>query len=808
MGPVLEYAAAKPLIIHAIANFMLGGSSRLVMDLVEHLADQYSHEVITRLAPDPPVHTGVRVHEYVWDSPIEQIVEHFKKTNPILIHVHYWGANDAFWYEKIFRAAEMAQIGVVENINTPVAPHVSPQVLRYVYVSRFVWETFGHQDQRGVVVYPGSDFALFRRNPDREFAEQCIGMVYRLETDKLDEASIEPFIRVVQRRPTTQVLIVGGGSLLAVFQAAVRQAGVERNFTFTGYVSYKELPALYEKMSIFVAPVWQESFGQVSPFAMIQSLPVVGYAVGALPEIIANADLLAPPGHAEKLADIILGLLDDQARRIAIGKQNCERAERLFALPAMLAAYDKIYAQAISDDLMRHIPVFAAPQGKRIAFFVHCFFPDHFHGTETYTLNLAQQVKHMGYEPVVVTAVFDGEPRRDRLVTYYEYEGIPVVCLDKNRSPVGNLHDTYDQATLLDVYCSLLQHVRPDIVHVTHLVNHTGALLRACRKLNVPTVATFTDFYAICLNGKLQTTDGTLCTGPDKWRTNCLRCMYGEYNKQGRTGSIAVDSAMMLQDPGMARALRNKLGLLPRRQRQDHEELFAVIRRPDILAECYTGVRAAIVPTTFTQKIYERNGPHIPLQLIHFGVDTIAKEPVNRDAGGPIRLGYIGQLDYHKGVDLLIEAFRRLPDGVASLHIYGAEEQAPEYSRQLRQQAFGHAVSFCGTFPSADLPEVMATLDFLVIPSRWYENSPLILLSALACHTPVIISNVEGMTEFVQAGVNSFIFAMNDVAALENILRHIAQNPALAQTMAAQTAYERDYMQMARDTVAIYEKYC
>ena len=62
---------------------------------------------------------------------------------------------------------------------------------------------------------------------------------------------------------------------------------VFKNFIFTGYVVMKNY-SFYEKMSIFVAPVWKESFGQVSSFAMNMYLPVTGFAIGALPSIIDN----------------------------------------------------------------------------------------------------------------------------------------------------------------------------------------------------------------------------------------------------------------------------------------------------------------------------------------------------------------------------------------------------------------------------------------------------------------------------------------------------------------------------------------
>lgn len=64
----------------------------------------------------------------------------------------------------------------------------------------------------------------------------------------------------------------------------------------------------------------------------------------------------------------------------------------------------------------------------------------------------------------------------------------------------------------------------PDLVHVTHLINHTAALLEVTQQLGIPTYATFTDFFGFCLNNKLEGADGSLCAGPSVSRTNCVAC--------------------------------------------------------------------------------------------------------------------------------------------------------------------------------------------------------------------------------------------------------------------------------------------
>lgn len=332
-------------IVHVIANFMTGGSSRLVVDLVEGLGSTYRQAVLTSFNPDPPAYVGVEIEECRFPDSSKPFEEYFRRVQPNIVHVHYWGDCDEAWYAKAIEAARLLDLPVVENINTPIEPYKSEAVVKYVYVSDYVRSVFGEVDSRHVTVYPGSDFKLFTRKKDDHAPDDCVGMVYRLERDKLNEEAILPFIRIVQMRPQTRILIVGGGSLLEPFRAAAQAAGVVDNFEFTDYVSYDALPDLYRRMSLFVAPVWKESFGQVSPFAMSMKVPVIGYDVGAIGEIIGNPELVAPAADAESLARIAVRLLNAPEQRRAIGETQKKRAEDRFSVQAMIDHYAQHYAE-------------------------------------------------------------------------------------------------------------------------------------------------------------------------------------------------------------------------------------------------------------------------------------------------------------------------------------------------------------------------------------------------------------------------------------------------------------------------------
>ena len=98
---------------------------------------------------------------------------------------------------------------------------------------------------------------------------------------------------------------------------------------------------------VFVAPVWKESFGQVSPFAMSMGMPVAGYNIGALNEIIDDSSLLAASEDSDQLSDILVGLLDDYDRCVKIGKRNQRRAHELFGVQQMVDDYYKLYNELL-----------------------------------------------------------------------------------------------------------------------------------------------------------------------------------------------------------------------------------------------------------------------------------------------------------------------------------------------------------------------------------------------------------------------------------------------------------------------------
>ncbi len=342
-----ELLPERKKVLHFIENFYTGGSSRLIIDIIEHYGHQYDHKIFTMAyrGADEFLDVDVTVID-IEDK--KKVLELIKEYSPDIIHTHIW---EGEWYHKVFSLLEeVTGSKMIENINTPIEPIIKNFIDKYVFVSHYVLEKFHDgNDEKSMVIYPGSNFDLFTRKLEGDYlAEDTIGMVYRLGYDKLNQYSIDVFIKTVQKRPQTKAIIVGGGPQYEYYLNKVKNAGVMESFTFTGYVPYMELPSWYQKFTVFVAPVWKESFGQVSPFAMSMGMPVVGYDIGAINEIISNESLLAPADDSDRLSDILVDLLNDYSRCKEIGHFNQERAWRNFGVKTMVDEYANLY-----DELTR-----------------------------------------------------------------------------------------------------------------------------------------------------------------------------------------------------------------------------------------------------------------------------------------------------------------------------------------------------------------------------------------------------------------------------------------------------------------------
>lgn len=340
--PFKPYTHDRPRVLHAIANLHVGGSTQLIFDLCRDLGARYDMRIITGALPPEGTHKGVKVTHVPHGAASRHMQRVVAAHRPDILHLHYWGEGDTTWYEAVLQAGKALGLTIVQNVNTPVAPIRDPAVAFTIFVSHYVHETFGAGIEPSAVIHPGIELGRFEApHSFDDDALRSIGMVYRLAQDKLRPDSIDVLIDVCKSRPDIRAVVVGGGPLFDSYVARTVAAGVRDNFLFTGQIPYDRLPDHYRLFRLFVAPVWQESFGQVVPFAMSMGSAVAGNRVGALPEILGGPDTLG--ASPKETAKRIVELLDHPDRIVALGERNRARAREAFDVHHMTAAYGEIY---------------------------------------------------------------------------------------------------------------------------------------------------------------------------------------------------------------------------------------------------------------------------------------------------------------------------------------------------------------------------------------------------------------------------------------------------------------------------------
>lgn len=214
--------------------------------------------------------------------------------------------------------------------------------------------------------------------------------------------------------------------------------------------------------------------------------------------------------------------------------------------------------------------------------------------------------------------------------------------------------------------------------------------------------------------------------------------------------------------------------------------LRQIERRLAAVQETLAAVDLFIAPSRFLRERFIEFG--IPPEKILYkdnGFDLAPFLAVQRRPRPerPVVFAYIGTLVEHKGVHVLVEAFNHIDPTAAELRIYGDPEIFPQYTARLRALATHPRLSFVGGFDNRDVARVLAEVDALVVPSLWFENSPLTIHEALLAGVPVIASNLGGMAEYVEHGRTGLLFRTGDVEDLRDQLEWFIRRPSAFATM-------------------------
>jgi len=128
------------------------------------------------------------------------------------------------------------------------------------------------------------------------------------------------------------------------------------------------------------------------------------------------------------------------------------------------------------------------------------------------------------------------------------------------------------------------------------------------------------------------------------------------------------------------------------------------------------------------------------------------------------RLGAIGRLTRQKGFDLLIKALAKLPKAIHwQCSIAGSGPQAGYLNDLITKFGLNNQIKLVGL--QTDVPKFLASLDLLIVPSRW-EGLGLVILEAGAAGVPVVASQIDGIVEIISQRHNGYLVEAGSVNQL------------------------------------------
>lgn len=274
----------------------------------------------------------------------------------------------------------------------------------------------------------------------------------------------------------------------------------------------------------------------------------------------------------------------------------------------------------------------------------------------------------------------------------------------------------------------LLKQLKPDIIHFHHVAHIGIYALRAAdryRKMAAkPVKIAFTlhEYMYICANnGQMITADrNALCFGAAP--AKCSVCV-----------------------------------------KRTPEDLYM---REAVFRSCLGLVDHFISPSHFLKKRYADWGLTQPITMIENGQTAVTKMAPRTLEKGEVRRNftYIGQINQFKGLDVLLEAVAVMPRALRkkiaiNVHGSGLENQREEFRNKVQNLlASLDNVTFHGRYSSDELPGILKNSDTVVMPSIWWENSPLVIQESFKYGRPMLVSNIGGMAEKVRDGIDGLHF--------------------------------------------------
>ena len=371
---------------HVITRLTMGGSSEnTVLTIADLERAGYASTLVLGPESEPPVVDDARrrgcrivevatlgreVHPLRDLASVGQLWRRFRQARPGIVHTHtskagfvgrlaarlagvpviihqphghifygYWGARKTALFVMLERVAARWTDTIVTLTPTEVEEHLARGI--------------GRRAQFAVVPSGVPTAALRDAAPARESARARLGLgsdafviagVGRLVPIKGFDLLVTALAELARGVPDAHVLLIGDGEERVALESHAAALGVADRLHITGATT--EVMDALAAADVLAAPSRNEGMGRVLVEAMVLGLPVVGTAVGGIPDVIVKeCGRLVPPDDAPALAAALTELGIDHPLRAKLGAAARPRAEAFstgVAAAAMRAIYDRL----------------------------------------------------------------------------------------------------------------------------------------------------------------------------------------------------------------------------------------------------------------------------------------------------------------------------------------------------------------------------------------------------------------------------------------------------------------------------------
>lgn len=200
------------------------------------------------------------------------------------------------------------------------------------------------------------------------------------------------------------------------------------------------------------------------------------------------------------------------------------------------------------------------------------------------------------------------------------------------------------------------------------------------------------------------------------------------------------------------------------------------------------------------------------IEAIHKGHEVAWYASTPKDLGefqthkSNFNIAFVANVRPHKGLVYLLQAARKLSQ-YQDIHILliGENISQEPYISEIENSGMKERIHMTGF--RNDAPQIVASCSVLVQASTRKEGLPRVALEALAGHTPVIATNIEGNSEIIEDGFNGYIVPIKDADAIAEKILELYKNPQKLQEFSDNATHTLEHKLSHKVTVEKFDKF-